>query len=778
LSAGPRREDAAAFNKQAKAEAARGDHRAAVESYRKALAIHEALGEAFEEAIILHNIGSSYWSVGDNAPALEYYARALAIRERIGDKPGLAYTHYGIALVHWTWGDAESALESYDRALGFWRELKNAAGEADVLNSTGLALVALGEPVRALDRYQRSLELWVKLGNKTGEAYTRNNMGMLHAAARRHGAAQAEYEAAAALLREAGDERGIAYVRHNVGDLHQARGGFVQAVEAYEDSLARKTKLDDRYGMAVTLTRLGEVHAGMGRREEEAAYLRRGLALQKATGNRTGEAATLAALARVERDADLAAQAVDLSERTRAAISNDELRVNYFATQRDLYSTLINLQVEGKNLEGALETSERSRARVLLDVLTAGRGSPSTEQRELQRRIHALSQRRALKELDERLHEWAAMEAQARRADADLSPDPMKTRELREGLLKGETALLEYFSGEKNGHAFLLTKAGLWHSPLPGRAELDGMVRACRKALTARSDRSEGESVEARSRRISLNDARSETESRTLARLLIEPFAAQLAVKKILIVPDGSLHLVPFAALPLRGAPLAVRAEIAILPSGSLGAHLRSRRLAKPGHKISVVANPAFSTEWAPLPFSLAEAEAIAALAPARTLSGVEATRARVQSAAFQDAGILHFSTHAHVDASNAALSAIALANGEMLRVHDIYAQKLPGSLVILSACETALGRETMGEGPVGLTRAFLYAGANSVAATLWTIQDRASAELMRRFYEGYLKGGLGPAAALRRAQLSLRREPRWAHPYFWASFAVHGDGR
>jgi CHAT domain-containing protein len=173
------------------------------------------------------------------------------------------------------------------------------------------------------------------------------------------------------------------------------------------------------------------------------------------------------------------------------------------------------------------------------------------------------------------------------------------------------------------------------------------------------------------------------------------------------------------------------------------------------------------------------EAAAIAKLSPgARQLTGPAATRAALLKPPLLDTRILHLATHARAESDHPALSRIALASGDELTLADIYGLPLHARMVVLSGCETALGRQVAGEGPVGLTRAFFYAGARTVVASLWNVQDRATAELMRRFYEGHLSRRLAPAAALRAAQLALRKDTRWNHAYYWAPFLVLGDWR
>ena len=147
-------------------------------------------------------------------------------------------------------------------------------------------------------------------------------------------------------------------------------------------------------------------------------------------------------------------------------------------------------------------------------------------------------------------------------------------------------------------------------------------------------------------------------------------------------------------------------------------------------------------------------------------------------------ARVVHFATHGFLNSETPELSGLVLSlvdregnpTDGFLRLHDVYALSLAADLVVLSGCRTALGKEVRGEGLLGLTRGFFYAGAPRVMASLWPVRDRATAELMQRFYRGLLRDGLPPAAALRAAQRSLRREPRWRDPYYWAPFVIQGD--
>jgi CHAT domain-containing protein len=249
--------------------------------------------------------------------------------------------------------------------------------------------------------------------------------------------------------------------------------------------------------------------------------------------------------------------------------------------------------------------------------------------------------------------------------------------------------------------------------------------------------------------------------------------------------------------------------EIVYLPSASVMQSIRRDPRSGAPSAIAVFADPVFTSDdprlntGAPdgqtastrssifqrLRFSQKEAEAIVAAADAsKTFEavGFDASKRTLLETDLRRYDILHFATHGALDTEHPELSGLvfSLYNREgrsidgFLRLHEIYNLDLDARLVVLSACKTALGKEVHGEGLIGLTRGFLYAGAAGIVSTVWNIDDRASAMLMSRFYEAMLRDGLRPAEALRKAQLSMLRQPRWRDPHYWAAYGIHGEWR
>jgi CHAT domain-containing protein len=316
----------------------------------------------------------------------------------------------------------------------------------------------------------------------------------------------------------------------------------------------------------------------------------------------------------------------------------------------------------------------------------------------------------------------------------------------------------------------------------------------------------------------------------SVGRLVIEPLGPIPTDTRLVFVPDGSLHFTPFAALPEPARsdarapylPLVEGHEIAVLPSMtafSIAREARARR-ARPPLAAAVFADPVYDARdprvrrapavaasapstpllraiddladartgnpFGRLAFSRDEAGTIGSLAPPPTFRALDfaATRSAAMSPSLGRHRIVHFATHAVLNAIHPELSGIVLSlvdqqgrpQDGFLRLHDIYAMRLPVDLVVLSACQTALGREVKSEGLIGLTRGFIYAGAASIVGSLWKVDDQATSVLMQRFYEGLFRRGLHPAAALRAAQRALASDDQWSAPYHWSGFFLQGE--
>ena len=805
-----------------------------------ALALFRALGWEHEAGATLDLLGQIYRARGDTSRALELYREALTLSQRLGRPSAEAKTLMNMGRAYRAAGDTGKAIDSYRQALDRWRALGNRTLEATTLSSLGNLYQFLGDPRQAMDQLEPALALFVAEGNAREEARTLTSMGNAYS---RMGQGQKGVETlqrALAIERRIGDRVGEALTLNDLGWVYILSGDWPHVRECFVRARALYREAGDRPDEAVALVNVAWADVKAGRSREAVAEFDEALPLLAAFGDRTTEAGALLGLAQARRalgDFAGARTAVEAGiqrvESLRGTTASPSFRAAFQVRNQEFYAFEVDLLMAMHRVDQALVASERARARGLLDLLVESRAdlrrgvAPALLARadeadrrvnEADRRLRQLqsagvpSERQAGAERD--LRQALAESDQARTAlrlaspayAALTQPLPLSLPEIQQEVLDDDTLLLEYHLGSERSFLWAVTPEGLAVFDLPPRAQIEEAARRGYERLE-------------RSREILAREPAEEARAE-LSQLLLQPVAGLLAQnthKRLLIVPDGALHYLPFAALPVPGSsePLVADHEIVTSPSASALAvarrELRDRQSA-PG-TLAVVADPVFdagdprvrrrsavvAAAWHSSPpgsgfqrlgYSQGEAEALLSLVPPdRRLSalGFAASRETVLSGELARYRIVHFSTHGVLDTEHPELSRLALSQVDeqgrpradgFVRAHEIYGLRLPADLVVLSACQTALGQEIRGEGLVGLTRGFQYAGTRAVLVSLWEVDDEATAELMRRFYREMLERGQSPAAALRTAQESLRRQPEWQAPYYWAGFVLQGDWR
>ncbi len=870
-----------------------GEPRKSLEYYERALALWRSLDDAYLEARTSFNLGAAYALLGEPLKALEYYDQALRYWRRLGDRRQIAAALNNIGGAYEALGEWQKALDHYNQSLALYRAGRDGDGEAGTLNNLGFIYERLGESRKALEYYERALALWRAMGDRNAEAWTLMNLGSAYARMNRPREALERYEQALRFRREGKDRRGEGYALLLMGEL-LAPSDPRKALEYYDQALPLLRASEDRWREAVALRGLGMIHISLGDPPRARDYLNLALALFRDVGAREGEAQTLYGLARLESArGDFAAAlgwiepAIALVERARADVGGQRLRASYFASAQKFYDLQIGALMrlhEARPAEGfdalAYAASERARARSMLETLAESRidiregvdAALLERERDLIKRLNAKATRqlrladagspqsaaleREISLLEDELEQArAAILKASPRYGALVHPQPLTLAETQRRLDE-DTLLLEYKLGDERSWLWAVTNRTLKTYELPAREQIELAAAQLHRRLAARSLAAPGETPRLRRRRVAEADAQLPEAANRLGAMILGPAAGQFAGKRLVIVPDGALHYVPFAALPVPATerwgdgvtgrerksapsisrspiPLIAAHEIVVLPSASVIATLRRELAGRPiaPKLLAAFADPVFhpederlggrikraviskreapgagaaarSVEHQPeeafddlarklprLPFTRREAEAILALAPAGSVLKATDFKASRSLALDPELGryrYIHFATHSLIDSERPGLSALALSmvdeNGVpqdgFLRVNDIYNLKLPAELVVLSACQTGLGREVKGEGLVGLTRGFMYAGAARVVVSLWKVNDRATSELMARFYRKMLKEGRRPADALRMAQVEMWRQRRWRAPYYWATFVLQGEWR
>ncbi len=817
-----------------------GDYRDASPLFRDAADLFQALSATHEEADAINSQAGTFDVLGEPQPALRLYAQALDRFRAAGDLGSEALLLSNIGWTQSTLANLQAALESYRQSLRLLRQKRNDRVEAHVLVNMGVVYGQLGEPDQAEPLLNQALPLWKGLGDRRGEATTLGALANLYLTEGQPAKALPVLEGALLAWRASGDKRGLGDALARTARAQAELGRFDAAQASLAESLDLAHAIHDRRGTGIALAELGRTDLLSGHPDQAVEAGERALAEFRAIGDRSSEALSLETIARAESGlGNLAAarspmeEALRLTEENRGATNSEQLRASFFATRQDSYAFYIDLLMRMGDTQAALQANERSRARSLLDMLAASgtdirQGADPkllARERDVSDRLNAKGARllpllgrddpRAAAltaEIRDLQSEYQDVEAAIRAASpryaALTQPAPLTVAQIQRQVLDPDTLLLEYSLGEKRSWLWAVSTDQLHAFQLPPRSAIEAQAARVYELLTTHQDADLDPAVG------------------KLGQMVLAPVASLLGNKRLAIVGDGALQRIPFAILP----PSDGIREVVMLPSASAIAALRTQLAGRtPAPKLlAVFADPVFDSSdprahgvpSAPtplleangsrlleqvavtqggttgarlhiprLPFTSLEADEILRVAHNSSdlrATGFAASRAEALSGLLGQYRYLHFATHGYLDTERPELSALVLSQIDrdghtvdgFLRVNDISNSRLSADLVVLSACQTGLGKEVRGEGLMGLTRAFMYAGVPRVIVSLWSVNDSATAALMADFYRNMLRGGKRPSEALRDAQLELRKHKEWQSPYYWAAFVQQGDWR
>jgi len=814
--------------------------------HQRALAIRERWApQTLDHAASLRNLGIVAFERGDLALAGERFGQSLAIEERMAPgSPAVAGSLNNLGLVASTRGDLERSEQYHLRALEIYeRSAAEGVEHSYVLTNLGLVAFFRGAYERAADYQRRALAIAEKRAPDSRDvAVDLINLGNTAHARGDFAAAEAFYGRALELVKRLDPEGPeVAVGFDNLGLVAAARGRLEEAVKYHERALELKLKnADGSLVVANTLDNLGELALRRGRLDEAEQRYTSALAIesQLAPGSER-EATSLHALGVVARRHGKLEEARSFFARAVVALDlqmgrlggSEEERVGFRAHHEAFYRDLVEVLLELGHVDRAFSALERSRARSFLTLLRErelllGAEVPPELERErrtlavrydrAQEELAELSPRREKERVETLLGELRSLREELGRVRARLrevapqaaeleDPVPLGVEEVRSALEPG-VVLLAWSVGDKSSNLFVLSRdrAPAVRKITWERDRLEREVATFRELIGATTS-------------VSPRTATLEATARRLYQTLLAPAEDLLAgAQRLLLVPDGALHVLPFGALRLAdGRYLAQDQLTSIVPSATAYALLQRRRpkdsAAARASSLAAFADPqlvapALSPPLAraaergcsigPLPAARREIEGIGQLfgAESQLYFGAEASEARVKALP-PDVRRAHFATHACLDERRPLDSALVLAadgdreNG-LLQAWEVLELRWDADLVVLSACESGLGREMAGEGMLGLTRAFLHSAARSVVASLWKVSDESTAELMIRFYRRLARGATKDEA-LAEAQRELLAAPNRSAepgdgprkvdaplPYHWAAFQVYGDWR
>jgi CHAT domain-containing protein len=813
----------------------RGDLAAAEQLYQQALAIFEHLApNSLQVASTLHNLGSVAYSRGDLARAEQLFQQALAIFENLAPNSlEVASALNSLGAVASDRGILDTAERYFQQALAIEERLApNSLEVARTLNSLGVVARARGDLGTAEQYFRQALAIYKTLApNSLEVADILHNLGCV--AFERGVLADAEWYFQQALaIREklAPNSLGVATTLEGLGVVARARGDLDTAERYFQQVLAIGKRLaPNSLQVARTLYNLGIVASDRGDLATAEQYFQQALAIYEKLAPNSLDVATtlqnLTILARQQKNYPQAQhhlqRALKIYETQRTTIQDPETKTAFAERYFNAYTLQAQLALDQQQPQQAALALERSRARTLAELmftraLPVPPNAPQAlkdliaQQEQLQRDFLLLARQQrqtdpddtnALQRLQAMSRELADRQRQLDRqlreqfpAYADLlNPQPPAIPQLQ-AALDANTVLLYHAFADKE----LLIVAVSRQTVRGYRVKVD--VRALERDLT------EFQRLVAKPPLERTADERASVAQlgRRLYATLIKPAEPSLKnAKTVLLCPEGALNHLPWGALVVsvdrQGRPTYWIERVAMGLTLSAGVYLQARAVRPAPRGVAIAAVSQYrqrQVAQAPKTAQLvrrsgralgnlpAVKQEVAQLRRELSKLGVviaqesNATPARARQMA-QNARVVHFACHARADNVDPLGSGLLLApagsdEGLLTAAEVVSRWRLQADVVMLSACETAVGRVYQYEGMFGLARAFLFAGARSVGASLWQVSDASTARLMGAFYRDYARG-VGKAEALRQAQVELLRRKEYSDPYFWSGFILIG---
>jgi len=794
-----------------------------------ASAIWRELGNPMEEASTLLDLDFLAIREGQWGQALTLLNQ---IQPLVTDKEAEPYISGQIATsfgeVYEAYGQLDAARNYFSEAATLYRDYaRDVAAAVDASRKAGRVQARLGDYEGAVRQIEEGLGLAQKIDDKFRAALCHDDLGRVHLSSDLYEQAKGEFLQAMSGYEQAGSgsRRERARAQAFLAQTDYMLGDWTAASKSYGEALQVFREKEDYTDEAAVCFGLGKVEMEQQNLKEAGQHLKRSIDLtEQLRENVAGKELRSSFLGSIHDRYDAYVELLMQLDAARPGEGFDKqaFEASELGRARSLLDSLGDHQ---KELRQAADPS----------LLVEEEELQKKEQSLLDRRAELQSGGGDAEDLAKVEDELTRVRARYETVEAQINstsrynnllrPSPLSFEEIRTQVTDADTSLLEFSLGGRESYLWVVTPDGLSSYKLPGKQTLEEAGLRLAKLLAARPKGSEEE--------VKVQQAETQQAADEVSRLVLGPVAGKLRSQRLIVVPDGILQYIPFQILsdaPSAGEPLVARHEIINAPSASTLVLLRRETAGRPaapkllaafgapvlpsnyaskapaqgqersgttpsvvdGQQRDAADNPADTlrpNRIGSAIFTGEELSELRKLAPADealVYSGFDATRDHLRELDLRQYRILHFATHGLLYEKQPELSCLVLSlvdrDGRpvsgVVGLSDIYNLRAPVDLVVLSACSSALGGDVRGEGLMGLTRGFMYAGASSVVSSLWKVNDEATAELMKRFYANMLQRGMTPAAALRAAQNDMRQDPQWRSPYYWAAFTLQGEYR
>ena len=772
---GDRADEVIAYNNLGMAYYKLGDFNQAIEYHKQYLSIAKELGDSADEGRTYKNLGSAYYKLGDFNQAIEYHKQHLSIAKELGDRADEGSAYNNLGMVYHSLGDFNQAIEYHKQHLSIAKELGDRAGKGRAYNTLGFAYNKFGD----VNKINVFFDLFESISqDPTDRLQALESLGFSYLTLKKFFRAVECFQEMIDLAKGNGDRKKEASAYSFLGRVYAQRADFELAKEYLEKALTIAKELRDRSVESKVFAGFIDLHLNQGDFGRAKEYHKKVLNFSKETMVEIDQAILLHNMGSIlELSGDLH-EAVDYYQHSikffdelRVLQAKDEFKVTFDNAYHLFYDSLWRTLLKLSKIDEALCIADQGRAQALLDLIKLQYGSQLAVSGSVEAAKSGISE-----------------------MVTDISGSTLFVA------LQGNAFNLWVIGKDRNVQfrkkevKYRLGDATDYLKSLRKRAyeEVRGRFRVVceNRTLDETSTEQELPTAEERGEETGNPSQSDENPLRLFYECIISPISNFIEDGELVVVPDGPLCLAPFAAfLDSESKYLSESMRIRILPS--LMCMKLINASPKEYHNKSgalLVGDPCledFTTllgenRYFPLPFAKKEVEMIGAMLGLQPLTGKEATKAEVLKR-IGSVALVHIAAHGKIDTGEIALA----PNPERkyrrpeeqdfrLTIPDVQSAKLRAKLVVLSCCHSAQGKVSS-EGVVGIARAFLGAGARSVLVALWSIDDEATVEFMRSFYQN-LKDGNSASVSLNRAMKCLRESENFNAPRFWAPFVLIGD--
>jgi CHAT domain-containing protein len=795
----------------------------AAQNYELARQIWHQRGEPSKEASVLVQLAFVEGKRGEWLNGFSYATQAQKLVDDKNQTYEMARIAAGLGFFFNESGLPENGLIQYQRAKEYFRQLSDMRGYNRQVMMVGYTYFLLEDYPAAISHLQQAVEYFKSSKDKDAGfdiAECEEYMGQVYLATGKYDLALKALQPIPAFYESKGHPSDAAQLKALVGEVYQRQGKIELARTNYQAALKNFREMAAPVKKAAVAFALGRLELSEGNYDAAENYLSE--SIETTENIRSDLNSRMLAMAFSASVHDRYETYIDCLMRKHKQQPTQGLELRAFqaselARARSLAALLRDTQTKiVTGIDSQLAEQERTLRQAIHDkaeqIITLLSGD--------YKKSDLIEVEKSLNPLQER-HKQVVLRLQRQNPHYDQIKETTNysVQQIQDLIVEDDqTMLLEYFIGRNGSYLWAITRNDAKVFDLPKADDINRAVKDVYELLAVEPN----DDI----------DKRLTKASADLSNLVLGPVANQLHGRRLIVVADGALNYIPFQLLPVGRdqAPLVANYEVVNAPSASVLGQLRQeRKQRRPRTKIlAAFGDPVFASnyqqfknkgsgdllatnrsDWGeswqhasrdievkgddvdpstiqPLHYSKSELKKLGDLAGSQALiaKGFDASRGRLETTDFSKYAILHFATHGLLNPKNPENSGFLLSmldfDGKpqdgFITMQDVYSLHVPVDLVVLSACQTGLGKEVRGEGLIGLTRGFMHAGASSVLASLWKVDDEATAELMKNFYANMLQKGMTPAEALRAAQNTVRQNPQWRSPHYWAGFTLQGE--